>query len=149
MWVIYTAAAWAFLFAASSFYWAIGGTIGTSTLGDTITGLSKESWFITVLWLTGSLKLLAGALVLLLAWPPKRHIMFKLVKISVWAAGFVFTVYGGANLAVLGLMGIGILATPEAMHSQAAFWHLMLWDPYWLLGGIMFLSVTWLSNQSS
>lgn len=144
----YAAAVWAFLFAASSFYWAAGGTIGISTIGDTITGLSKDSSFITVLWLTGSLKLLAGALVLLLVWPPKRHITYKLVKISVWAAGLIFTLYGGANLAVRGLMGLGILTTPEAMHSQAAYWHLLLWDPYWLLGGVLFLSCAWLSNKS-
>ncbi len=145
----YASAIWAFLFAASSFYWAAGGRYGASTLGDTIAGLSKESWFIAVLWLTGSLKLLAGALVLLLVWPPKRHITFKLVKISVWAAGFIFTLYGGANLVVRGLMSLGILATPEAMHSQAAYWHLILWDPYWLLGGILFLSCAWFSNKFS
>ncbi len=49
--VAYMAAAWAFVFAAMSFYWAAGGTAGASTLGETITraGREREPLFVAIL----------------------------------------------------------------------------------------------------
>ncbi len=37
-------------------------------------------------------------------------------------------------------MVTGLRDTPEVLGEQAARWHLLLWDPVWLLGGVLFLA---------
>ncbi|MEW9675157.1 DUF3995 domain-containing protein [Lentibacillus sp. L22] len=56
-----------------------------------------------------------------------------------WFIGIFLSLYGGANLFIRGLMAVGVMATPESMHSTAARWHLLFWDPWWLLGGVLFI----------
>jgi hypothetical protein len=53
----------------------------------------------------------------------------------------------GANLAVRAVMALGLLAMPESMHSDAARWHLVLWDPWWVLGGVLFVIAAWTCSR--
>jgi hypothetical protein len=138
-WFAYAAALWSFVFAFISLYWAAGGTVGVATLGDDINSLKNDSWFITLVWLTGFLKILAGFIALSFTRLPKMRNMQKLLTIAAWGIGVMLTLYGGANLAVRAAMRIGWIPTPQTMHSTAAYWHLVLWDPLWLLGGVLFL----------
>src|SRR6266542_2164164 len=105
---VYAAAAWALVFAAMSFYWAAGGSLGSSTMSDTIVepARAREPQFVALLWITGALKTAAG------------------------------------------LMALGLLATPESMHSDAARWHLVLWDPWWVLGGVLFVIAAWTCGRA-
>lgn len=59
----YWAAAWAFTFAAVSFYWAAGGDVGLTTLARELRDEARQrhAGFVTLLWATGGLKVLAGA----------------------------------------------------------------------------------------
>ena len=65
-WAAYAACGWAFLFAAPSFYWAAGGTVGIGTLDPGITAMSRDPWFVALVWATGVAKVLAGLLALAL-----------------------------------------------------------------------------------
>jgi hypothetical protein len=149
--VAYMAAAWAFVFAAMSFYWAAGGTAGASTLGETITraGREREPLFVAILWGTGALKAIAGVGPLALARPWGGRIPRWISLVATWSAGVLFALYGGANLAVRGLMAAGAIETPASMHSTAARWHLLLWDPWWLLGGVLFIVAAWQAGRRS
>lgn len=144
-WAAYAAGAWAFAFAALSFYWAAGGTAGADTIGDIIKGrpLARDPGFVAILWATGALKALAGLLALALVRPWGRLIPHWTLLTATWGTGALLTLYGGANLAVRGLMAVGVMSTPASMRSVAARWHLVLWDPWWLLGGILFLAAAW------
>lgn len=64
-WAGYAACVWMLVFAAMSFYWALGGTVGLTTvsLGQELAG---EPWFIRLLWLTGILMVAGGLLALAL-----------------------------------------------------------------------------------
>ncbi|HEV2404232.1 MAG TPA: hypothetical protein VGR88_02200 [Ktedonobacterales bacterium] len=33
----------------------------------------------------------------------------------------------------------GVIATPAGLGTTAARWHLYLWDPWWLLGGVLII----------
>jgi hypothetical protein len=148
-WAAYTATAWALLFAAMSFYWAAGGTVGASTQSDIILkpAQAREPWFVALLWITGVLKVVAGLIALALVHQWGRWVPRWMLLAAAWAAGVGMVLYGGANLAVRGLMAVGLVATPEAMHSPAARWHLVLWDPWWLLGGILFVAAAWYATR--
>ncbi len=140
-WPAYAAAAWSFVFAAMSFYWAAGGTAGVETLGNEIERLSEErdSGFVAEVWATGALKVAGGLLALATLRPAWGYISGRALRIAVWVAGGLLTLYGAANLIQHGLMKAGAVDTPSGLGSEAATWHLVLWDPWWLLGGILFL----------
>jgi hypothetical protein len=70
VWAEYAACTWAFAFAAMSFYWAAGGTVGGETIGPAIMSQAHEPMFIAILWITGTMKLFGGliALALVQSW---------------------------------------------------------------------------------
>ena len=113
------------------------------TQSPQIVGLTAQPWFLAVVWLTGLLKIVAGLLALSLVqrWGQRLPLWFR--GAANWGIGLVLTFYGGANLAVRGLMALGMLETPPSMRSAAAWWHLVLWDPWFLLGGVLFLAAVW------
>jgi hypothetical protein len=146
----YAASAWAFAFAALSGYWAAGGTALADTLGASVTGpaLAREPGFVALLWGVAAAKALLGLLALALASRSHLFVPRWLLLVAAWGAGAFMVLYAGANLAVRGLMAAGVMPTPEAMHSAAARWHLFLWDPWWLLGGLLFVATAWFAGRA-
>lgn len=147
-WFAYAACAWAFAFAAMSFYWAAGGTAGADTLGPAVTdpALARDPGFVALLWGTGALKLAGGLMALALVQRWGRIMPRWLLLTATWGGGLFMLVYAGLNLGVRGLMAVGVLRTPDSMRTAAAQWHLLLWDPWWLLGGILFVAASWLAS---
>jgi hypothetical protein len=135
----YAAAAWGFAFGAVSVYWALGGTAGKETIAEDIEDVPLANDPAIVAG-TAVLKLLAGLLALALVQPWGRSIPRRWLLAAAWSAGGLLTLYGAANLIDHGLMVAGVRDTPEVLGSRAARWHLLLWDPVWLLGGILFLA---------
>jgi len=130
-----------------SFYWALGGSFLYRTQSPQILELAAQPWFLAVVWFTGVLKLIAGLLALSLVqrWGERLPRWFR--RLGSWGIGLVLMFYGGANLAVRGLMALGALETPAPMRSAAAWWHLVLWDPWFVLGGVLFLAAAWVSRK--
>lgn len=144
--VSYAAATWAFAFAAMSFYWAVGGTVGIDTLSPEIVTMARNPWFTIIVWGTGAVKVVAGILALTLVQQWAQHFRWFLLIVN-WSMGCFMVLYAGANLTARGLMAIGILSTPVSMHSTSAWWHLIFWDPWWLLGGILFCAASWIAQH--
>lgn len=141
----YTACAWALAFAAVSFYWAAGGTAGADTIGPSLTSLAlaRDPTFIAILWATGALKLAAGLFALALVRPWGQRILRWLLLLAGWGTGAALIAYGGASFVQHALMLTGIIGIPAGLGAVAARWHLLLWDPWWLLGGILFVVAAW------
>jgi hypothetical protein len=143
-WAGYAAAVWAALFALVSLYWAAGGTAGADTIGDAITdpALAREAGMVAFLWATVLLKALAAALALALVQPWGRLVPRPLVVAGGWVAASIMILWGGALWIQHGLMEAGVVGMPESMDSTAIRWHVALWDPFWLVGGLLFLAAT-------
>jgi hypothetical protein len=62
---------------------------------------------------------------------------------AAWSAAALLIVHAVANLVDHGLMEAGVRNIPEALGSDAVRWHLLLWDPWWLLGGVLFAVAAW------
>lgn len=148
-WAAHAAAVWAFAFATASFYWAAGGTFGMNTLGNTIEGLAAQSaWFTAAVWVTGALKAAGGMLALALVRPWGELLPRRLRLVAAAGAGGVMALYALANLGARAIQAIGLIPTPASMDTAAAWWHLLLWDPWFLVGGLLFLLAAWQFHAS-
>lgn len=146
-WSGYAAATWAFLFAALSFYWGLGGRAGTSTLGPALVAMGNDPWFVAVgLWGFGIIKAIGGVVALALVQPWGREIPRRLLLAAAWVGGAVALLYGAALLIQHGLMLLGATTIPAGLGRTAARWHLVLWDPWWMLGGILFILTAWFAS---
>jgi hypothetical protein len=139
------------VFAASSFYWAVGGTVGLETVGNELErrAEAREPGMVAEVWAAAGLKILAGLLALALVRPWGRALPRRLLVIGSWATGSLLTLYGAANLIQHGLMEIGVAGVPDDLGETAVTWHLVLWDPFWLLGGLLFLAAARVYTRTS
>lgn len=136
-WAAYTAAWWAGLFAAVSLYWALGGMIGIDTVGGQIEELARKgeggvlAWGATVLKAAG----VVFALALVQRWGrvfPRRLMLF-----AGWAGTAVLIGYGGVTVGTELLVVIGAVEPPVGIDWYAFYWHLAVWDPYFLIWGVL------------
>jgi hypothetical protein len=137
------AAVWALLFAASSAYWAAGGMLGSETVGSALAerAAARDPGFVAMLWAAAALKglLVLLALALTCRWGARSG---RLLRFVGWATGAALTVYGALGLADFGLMALGALGVPADVGRAAVAWYVFLWEPIWLLGGLLFLATT-------
>lgn len=143
VWAAYAACGWAFLFAALSFFWAAGGRTGLHPFelevapGDSI-------WIVINLG-AGIIKIVIGLIALALVQSWGRIIPRKLLRASVWVLGAGMVVYGGLGLISDVLHLTGVISAPA--NGKWFFWYLVLWDPWWVLGGILYIIAAWLTRR--
>jgi hypothetical protein len=137
----YAAAAWAFAFAAVSFYWALGGTVGLDTLAVELERDAREGGaeLLTLAVAPGVGKLALGLLALALAVPRLSPLPRRAVIVLAWLAGIGLSLYGAVLTVEKALMKSGVIDVPESLGDDRVGWYLYFWDPLWLLGGILFL----------
>jgi len=138
-WAAYAACAWAAAFAVVSAYWALGGTAGVGTIAADVAAIPLAG-SPAVLWGTAGAKVLLGLLALALTRPWGRARPRRALPGAARAAGALLALYGAANLVDHGRMVAGFRDTPAVLGERAARWHLLFWDPIWLLGGLLFLA---------
>lgn len=135
---LYLGIIWTILFASISFYWAMGGLFGARSLGGSIyeQALNPEPSFITIVWLTGFIKLLGVILLfmLLVNWknPWMRLTLYFITK----GSGTLLFFYGFLNFITITLSALGIL--DFELSTYATVWRLLFWEPYWMIGGIFY-----------
>ncbi|WP_255167059.1 DUF3995 domain-containing protein [Natrononativus amylolyticus] len=140
---LWIAGAWWVVFAAMSFYWAAGGTVGLATLGSGVEeqAAAREPWFVGLVWLTGVLKLVPVALLAALV-SPREILPRRLVLAGVWLIGLGLLAYGGLHMVLHGLVLSGAYV-PGAVDRPALVWRVLFWNPWWLLGGALYCGAAW------
>lgn len=136
------AAIWAFLFAAINLYWGIGGTFAIETLGDGIAALAEgqDKELLLFNWISVAGKFALGVLALSSLVSVLRGKAFSLLHVALWIAGVLLALYGTGNFIQHALMLTGAVPVARLLGSpDAVRWHLFLWDPLWLIGGVLFL----------
>lgn len=142
-WLALAACGWASIFAGLSFFWATGGKTGLHPLEQS--GGADGLWVAANL-LAGVAKLClgAGALAVVGAWLP--HALRQPLRFVIWLAGVGMLLYGGLGLIsdILHVMGI-VSSAPATRHWFLVY--LVLWDPWWLLGGALFIALAWRTRR--
>lgn len=147
-WAPYAACAWAWLFALASFYWAAGGRWGLDTLGNGIQAQVHDPAFIAVVWLTGFVKVVAGFGALTLARPWLLWMPRAIKLVATWSGGAGLALYGSIQI-IVGALVLGNLLRPTGPVDWSGLrWHVLLWDPWWALGGLLFLLAAWYFQRS-
>ncbi|MGP3975287.1 DUF3995 domain-containing protein [Streptomyces sp. 8N114] len=129
------ACAWAVAFALLHFFWALGGSWGLSVSAGPLAE-TRPAWFVMVgLWGVGVLCLVGGVLGWLLARPRPRGPAGRVVKVLGWGACAVLLVRG---IAVEMLLLTDIAGQEVDVSPEQRLWSLVLWNPWFLVGGLVF-----------
>lgn len=137
-WMIGFGMVWTVIFAAMSFYWAMGGLIGARSLGGSIyeMAMNPSHSFLVVLWLTGFIKLLGLLLLSLLLIQWKKPLLKSLLFYVVKCAGVLLFLYGFLNFITITLSQFHILDFD--LEPYAVLWRLSFWEPFWMIGGVFY-----------
>ena len=144
-WPAYAAAVWAFAFAVPHLYWALGGraglTFSLALRGPEEQDLIRDPWFVALgLWGVAILCIVAGLIALANVRPWGRSIPRRALLAATWVAcailmaraffypGFLFS----------GLRVLGVMSTRPSADPAWFRWDLVLWSPWFLLGGALF-----------
>ena len=144
-WAAYAACALALLSAIPSFYWAAGGTIGLDTVGGAIEELARarDPAGVALGISAGALKVAGAVLALALVRPWGRRVPRRLLAGVAGAASVVLTLYGGLLVAVGALVLAGVIRPAGPVDRAALRWHVLLWDPWFLVWGLLLGVATW------
>lgn len=135
----------AFTFAAVSFYWAVGDRAGLSTLGGRIEemALGRDPLIVTMVWVTGVLKVAGGLLALALVQPWGLRLPRHLLLLAAWGGAVLLTAYGVLQLTSVGLVMLGVLTPSQPIDATVLWWRLLLWEPWFLLWGVLLGLAAW------
>jgi hypothetical protein len=138
-WPGYGAAVLAFGYAAVSAYWTAGGTALLDTVGGALERLGSGGGGAALVLgvVTVLLKIAGGVLALALVRPFGARVPAVLLERTALAAGVVLALYGAAQVLLGAVALTGLLGEPE--DPRALRWHVLLWDPWFLLWGLLLL----------
>lgn len=142
-WLTLAACGWAIIFAGLSFFWAAGGKTGLQPLEQTG---GSSGLLVAANLIAGVAKLClgVGALAVASSWWPGGF--RRPLRIAIWLAGVGMLLYG-----VLGLISDILHVTGAIGADQTArHWflvYLILWDPWWALGGALFTALAWRTRR--
>jgi hypothetical protein len=107
--VAYAACGWAFVFAALSCYWALGGTAGAETISPAIVELARayDPLVYAPLWLSALIKIISGVVVLALIEPWGKRVPRQVLLLLAWGAGTLLFVHGGLFFSHFPCIGSG------------------------------------------
>ncbi len=135
-------------YALVSVAWGLGSTWALGTVGGALEreGRSGSLALAVIVWLSVLLKLTAAGLGLAAVLP--RVPPGRLVILLAWAAAAVLVVYG-AVLTVVGLLVQGdVIHASQNADRRALAWHAYLWDPWFLLWGLLLAAALWRSRAA-
>jgi hypothetical protein len=97
----------------------------------------------------GLLKVAGGLLALALVRPWGRAIPRRLLGGAAWAASVVLTAYGGLLVAVGTLVLTGLISPSGPVDRTALRWHVLLWDLWFLVWGLVLGVAAWQYGRES
>ncbi len=59
--------------------------------------------------------------------------------VAAWGTAAILLLYGALGWIQAVLWATGIHDIPASIGARAARWKLIFWDPFWMLGGVLFL----------
>lgn len=148
-WVAWGAVVVAFAFAAVSLVWATGSTLGLDTLGGSIERLGRERdpGLLTANAVALVLKVLGGVLALALVQPWGERLPRRPLLALGWSAAALLVLYGALQVTTLALVAADVVVPDEVLSDRALRWRLLLWEPWFLVWGLLLAGATLRSQR--
>ena len=144
MWAGYLAFGWGLVFAAISFYWGSGGTLGVDTVWGSMTMTSTQRTILLVAaWVTGFLKAMGALLALALVSTWGMKLPQRMIAVLGWSAAGLLTLYGGTTVLGEALTATRVIKPAGPVDWKPLLWHLYVWDMSFLIWGILFGLAAW------
>jgi len=133
----YGAAALAGLSAVTTAYWTAGGTWLLDTVGGGLEEVARrgDGAAVALGLVVVALKLAGCVLALALVRPWGRRSPERLLEGAALVAGGLLAAYGGLLVLVGALALAGVFG--DVADAAALRWHVLLWDPWFLLWGVL------------
>jgi Protein of unknown function (DUF3995) len=128
------------LYAAVSVYWGLGGSWLLNTVGASLTqaGRSASALVVLAVWCAVGLKVIAAFLPLpAVGVGAARSRWPRLIRALAWLEAAILTLYGLIWTATGLLVQSGLIGTPANADHRALAWHAYLWDPWFLVWGLL------------
>lgn len=140
----YGAAALAFAYAAVSLYWTAGGVFLLGTVGGAVEEIARRGGLPAIaLGLAATLlKVGGGVLALALARPWWRVAWRRWLLALAGVAGVALACYGALQVTIGTLVLAGVIHPAGAVDRGALRWHVALWDPWFLVWGVLLTAAT-------
>lgn len=137
------------LFAAVSVYWGLGGTWLLATVRASLAepgGASTETLLVAA-WVPAILKLIAAVLPLLALRQLTSPVWDRRVRVLAWLEAGIMIAYG-MTLTVAGfLVQADVVHASASADHRALAWHAYLWDPWFLIWGLLVAAALWRSRH--
>ena len=139
-------------YAAISAYWGLGGSWLLDTVGIALShpGQAGRAAALLAIWGAAVVKAIAAVLPLLAVggWPRRLDLRWvRRARVLSWIEAAILTSYG-LVLTVTGLLvQAGVVTAAANADHRALKWHAYLWDPWFLVWGILVLIALLRSRQ--
>jgi hypothetical protein len=143
-WAAYGACVVAAAYAVVSLYWALGGTAGLDRVGGVPERMARSGGTVALLVIAVTIlvKVLGALLALALARPRERRLPRRVLLVACVGAAAVLVVYGAAQVTAEALVETGAIKPSGSVDWTALRWHLELWDPWFLVWGLLLALAT-------
>jgi hypothetical protein len=130
-----------------SAYWAVGGPVGLDQVGGKIAELARERspGVIAGMWLVVLAKVIGAVLGLAVVRRWGRRVPRRLLLTACWGATTVLVGYGGLTVAGELLSWAGVIHPAAPIVWEPFMWHMLVWDPAFLVWGLFLGAATWRS----
>lgn len=138
------------LYALISTYWAVGGTWLLDTVGGSLErdararGIAVDA----TIWAVVVLKLIASALPIWATTPDHARTRVRILRRLAGLEAIILVVYGLLLTTVGLLVQVDVIARSAHADQRALAWHAFLWDPWFLVWGLMVAAALGLSRKS-
>ena len=130
---------WGVLFGALNLWWSAGGDFLLDHLGVRIQEQVAEgdTPLLVVNTIGGLGKIAIGLLALGTISRWGRRIPRRVSLALLYAGGVLLVLYGGANWTQMLLVELGVVDVPASVGAAQVRWYLFLWEPVWVIGGVL------------
>ncbi|WP_072803480.1 DUF3995 domain-containing protein [Rhodococcoides yunnanense] len=140
-WFVVGAVGWCCAFAALHVFWALGGSTGLASSAGTELAASRPTSFVVFgLWGVAAALIVAAVLVRAASNPSYSQRLRRILGWLLGAAGLAMLVRGVLIQIVL-LTDAGDVRS--AVGPEQTRMSLILWNPWFIVGGVLFLSVSY------
>lgn len=139
-WAGYATAVCAFLFASVSIYWGFGGLFGLDTVSAELVRMARSGDVTVYLatWFAVVAKIAGGVVALALVQPwGRRYLRHWMLLLLGWGGAAILVIYGGTQVALELAVQFGLIAAPANMDWRGFYGHLLLWDPWFTIWGVL------------